>query len=207
MKLWQQQLSEGLAEMELTVSSAQQEQLLNYLALLQKWNKKTNLTAIRNPDIMVSRQLLDSLSIQPYINQKKICDIGAGAGLPSIPLAIINPDKHFTLIDSNNKKTRFMLQAKFTLKLDNIEVLNQRVEDIQLKFDLVTSRAFANLLDIIKYERALLADNGAFLCMKGQLPIAEIKQLQEDEHWQITTIELKVPNETGLRNLVVIKAG
>jgi len=100
-----------------------------------------------------------------------------------------------------------MLQAKFTLKLDNIEVLNQRVEDIQLKFDLVTSRAFANLLDIIKYERALLADNGAFLCMKGQLPIAEIKQLQEDEHWQITTIELKVPNETGLRNLVVIKAG
>lgn len=186
------------------IPSIQQTQLLDYLTLLQKWNKKTNLTAIRDPEIMVSRQLLDSLSIQPYLNKKQICDIGAGAGLPGIPLAIINPEKTFTLIDSNQKKTRFMLQAKLSLQLDNVTVISQRVEDLKMAFDIVTCRAFASLSYIIKNSQQLLKKDGFFLCMKGQNPLEEIALL-DNTKWQIKTQQIQVPNENAQRHLVILR--
>ena len=200
---WQQQLQDGLDALNIKASTSQQEALLNYLELLAKWNKKTNLTAIRDPNIMVSRQLLDSLSIQNHITHQSYCDVGTGAGLPGLPLAIMNPDKQFYLLDYNRKKTRFMLQAKFNLKLNNIEIIHNRVEQVDLKVDAVISRAFASLLDITEKCQHLLNDKGIFLCLKGKIPKHEINYLLQQD-WQIKNHRLQVPQEDGERHLIVL---
>ncbi len=201
---WQDQLSAGLNTLNIKANQAQQTALLDYLALLEKWNKKTNLTAIRDPHIMVSRQLLDSLSVLPFITQQKICDVGTGAGLPAIPLAIMNPDKQFYLIDSNNKKTRFIQQAIFNLKLTHVNVFHARVEAVELQVDTVISRAFASLPDITEKCQHLLNKEGVFLAMKGKIPNNEIKRL-EQQGWQIKSEELNVPNERSERHLIILK--
>ncbi|MET0093851.1 MAG: 16S rRNA (guanine(527)-N(7))-methyltransferase RsmG, partial [Sedimenticola sp.] len=166
---WEKQLTDGLRRMDIDLSEQQQGLLLDYLALLLKWNNAFNLTAVRDPAEMVARQLLDSLSILDMVRGPRVLDVGTGPGLPGIPLAIALPDAHFTLLDSNGKKTRFVQQAKTALGLSNVEVVNGRVESFRpdIPFDTVTSRAFAALPKMVELTRHLVAGGGQLLAMKG----------------------------------------
>lgn len=163
-------LSQGLVKMQLNLEPSQQAQLLQYLQLLQKWNKAYNLTAVRDVDQMVIRHLLDSLSLKPYIDASPILDVGTGAGLPGIPLAICLPHLSFVLLDSNSKKTRFLNQVKIELGLDNIQVIHSRVEDYQADeaFKIITSRAFAALNTILERTQHLVVSSTRILAMKGK---------------------------------------
>lgn len=174
-----QQLSYGTDQMSMTVSDNQLDQLLAYLEILAKWNKAYNLTAIKDQAEMVIRHLLDSLSIAAYIQGTNICDVGSGAGLPGIPLAILLPEKHFTLLDSNGKKTRFMVQAINTLHLDNVSIVQKRAESWKPgnKFDVITTRAFSDLSYMVSMTRHLLKDSGFWMAMKGTYPQDEITKL------------------------------
>ncbi len=179
------QLQRGCAAMELEVGPDQQELLLAYLELLLKWNSAYNLTAVREPAQMVTRHLLDSLAIAPHIGRQKegrenIIDVGTGAGLPGIPMAILFPGTQFCLLDSNGKKTRFLFQVKTALGLDNMRVHQARVESFQPPelFDAVLSRAFASLADMVAGCKHLLAPGGRFLAMKGAYPAQELALLE-----------------------------
>ena len=202
--LWPPQLAEGLAQMELEIPVEQQALLLEYLALVDKWNKIYNLTAVRNPEEMVSRQLLDSLSIAPFIKGPELLDVGCGAGLPGIPLAIVYPELHVTLIDSNGKKTRFVQQAIAELKLTNANVIQGRVEDLTQdeRFDTITSRAFADLHLMIRLSEHLLKPNGQWAAMKSG--IDELDEAQLPEGKQVAIHQLHVPGENAARRLLVI---
>jgi len=204
-ELWHQQLEMGFRTMGLTSTSFQQHRLLAYLGLLLKWNAAYNLTAIREPEDMVSRQLLDSLSILPLIRGPRVLDVGTGAGLPGVPLAIMLPDLEFTLLDTNSKKTRFVNQVKLDLGLDNLTVVQQRVEEFQPenRYDTITSRAFASLGDMLQGSRHLLVTDGRWLAMKGQFPEQEITDLDPvyDVSWEL----LSVPGETGMRHAIIIQ--
>jgi len=201
---WNVQLASGLKQMSLELTQPQQQKLLEYLALLMKWNRTYNLTAIRDPDEMVSRQLLDSLSILPLIQGSRILDVGTGAGLPGIPLAICLPESSFTLLDSNGKKTRFVQQAKLELGLDNVEVQHSRVEQLDSgrKFDTITSRAFAALPKIVKLTAGSMANQGILLAMKGAVPQEEVAELRQAGA-EVETIQLEVPN-SGERHAIII---
>jgi len=202
---WQSELSDGLQQMGLELSEHQQQQLLEYLQLLVKWNNVFNLTAIRDPDEMVSRQLLDSLSILPWVRGSSILDVGTGAGLPGIPLAIALPKIQFTLLDSNGKKTRFVQQAAAQLGLKNVSVVNQRVESISGAdgFDVITSRAFSALADFIAGTRHLLAPDGRWLAMKG---LADKETPELPHGTESRTHTLFVPGCEGQRHLVEVQA-
>ncbi len=173
------QLSRGTAELGLPVSAGQQAQLLGYLALLCKWNRAYNLTAVRDPAEMVTRHLLDSLALVPRLTGTRCMDVGTGAGLPGIPLAIMFPEREFHLLDSNGKKTRFLFQVKTALALSNVTVHHARVEAFapDRGFDVVLSRAFASLADMVAGARHLLQPEGVFLAMKGARPDGEIAAL------------------------------
>ena len=204
--LWRRQLSDGLGAMGLELSTGQQEQLLALLALLNKWNRAYNLTAVREPRQMVPRQLLDSLSLLPYLGADRILDVGAGGGLPGIPLAIARPDIAFTLLDSNSKKTRFLTQCKLELKLGNVAVIHGRAEDCEpdQPFTQITSRAFTALPNLVEWCGELLADEGQFLAMKGQFPDDEVSGLPSD--WQVDAgHRLDYPGCDGERHLLMIK--
>ncbi|WP_456374080.1 16S rRNA (guanine(527)-N(7))-methyltransferase RsmG [Thiolapillus sp.] len=203
-EIWQEQLSQGLAEMGLDVEPRRQALLLDYLQLLQKWNQAFNLTAVRDPQIMVSRQLLDSLSIHVLLRGTDILDVGSGAGLPGIPLAIIDPGRNFTLLDTNGKKTRFQRQVKLDLGLDNIQIVQVRVEQYQPPrlFDVIVSRAFSSLPLMVDLTRKLLAREGCWLAMKGAVPREEMAELAAD--LRVGIHELRVPGETGQRHAVEI---
>jgi len=178
----QQDLETGLRELNLNCSSLQLEKLLKYLELLQRWNKAFNLTAIRDPLQMVRLHLLDSLAIHPYVQGlKSIIDVGTGPGLPGIPLAILNPEINFTLLDSNGKKTRFLFQAINELKLTNASEINHRVEAYQPNqlFDAVISRAFSSISDMLNQCDHLVSDQGCFLAMKGKKPDSELSQMSK----------------------------
>src|SRR5680860_125734 len=185
--VWQRQLDEGLAQMELKLDASQQRQLLAFLALLAKWNKAFNLTAVRDEREMVSRQLLDSLSILPFVITHHLLDVGAGGGLPGIPLAIALPDTRFTLLDSNGKKTRFLKQCVLELGLRNLDVIHSRAEAYQPRelFTQVSSRAFAALDNQVSWCDHLLAGNGEFIAMKGQYPDDEVAALGRG--WQVNS--------------------
>jgi 16S rRNA (guanine527-N7)-methyltransferase len=174
-----EKLRQGLSALALDVTAAQVNTLLNFIRLMDKWNKAYNLTAVREPLDMVSLHILDSLAILPYIQPDRVADIGTGAGLPGIPLAIFLPDCRFTLVDSNSKKTRFVQQAVLELQLKNIEVVHSRVETLQPAqlYSTVITRAFASMADIINLTGHLLADDGVLLAMKGQQPDAELAEL------------------------------
>ncbi|MEJ1382011.1 MAG: 16S rRNA (guanine(527)-N(7))-methyltransferase RsmG [Candidatus Sedimenticola sp. (ex Thyasira tokunagai)] len=204
-KLWQGQLTAGLKAMGIELSEEQHQKLLNYLALLVKWNRAFNLTAIRDPKEMVSRQLLDALSILHLVKGLRVLDVGTGPGLPGIPLAIALPDVWFTLLDSNGKKTRFVQQSIGTLGLRNIEVIQARVEAFQPQqgYDTITSRAFASLPKMVQLTSHLLADGGQYLAMKGIDPVDELDQLGLEE-MKVERITLFVPETTGERHAVVI---
>ena len=162
-----EKIESGLVALTLKSDPEVVEKLEQYLALITKWNKVTNLTSIDNPEQMVVIHLLDSLSIQPYLSGHRILDVGSGAGLPGIPLALINQDKDFVLLDSNGKKTRFMVQAAIELGIRNIEVVHSRAQDFQGEFDHVVCRAFAGTDDFVKTCSHLLAPGGTLLAMKG----------------------------------------
>ena len=195
-------LESGLSALNLPHTPEQTEQLLAFIKLIAKWNKAYNLTAVRNNEDMARLHILDSLAILPHIEGKRVIDIGTGAGLPGIPLAIFMPEVEFVLLDSNAKKTRFVQQVILELKLKNVSVLHSRVEDYQpeLGFDTVTMRAFASLPDIMKLTAHLLSANGVLLAMKGQIPEAELAEIDA----QTTLIKINVPEVEAERCLVRI---
>lgn len=200
-------LSKGLQQLNLqqTLDDKQQSALIKYVALLEKWNKAYNLTAVRQPEQMVTRHLLDSLSISPYLRGKSVLDVGTGAGLPGIPLAIVFPDRQFTLLDSNNKKTRFVVQAVSELELPNVDVVQSRVEEFRSNrvFDTIITRAYAAIGDMVRQTAHLLADDGQFLAMKGANPVAEIDELPSNYVINESHI-IKVPGLDEQRHLLEI---
>lgn len=200
-------LAAGVAEMKLNLDEQQQKKLLDYLGLLHKWNKVYNLTAIREPQKMVDHHLLDSLAVLPFITGKRLIDVGSGAGLPGIPLAIANPALTVVVLDSNHKKTVFLQQACIELGLANVSVVCDRVENFvpAEKFDLVISRAFSDLGEFERLTRHLVASGGYQLAMKGLHPYEELAQLPTEIKVQ-QVISLSVPGLNAQRHLVVIKA-
>lgn len=176
-----QLLCAGMQQLGLAAKEEQVDLLLAFVSLIEKWNKAYNLTAIRNRDEILRLHILDSLSILPHITGQKIIDVGTGAGLPGIPLAIFLPDVQFTLLDSNSKKTRFVQQVVLELKLSNVEVVHSRAENLRRdgEYDAVLSRAFASLNDIKNLTEHLLQPEGVLIAMKGQVPEAELKKIKQ----------------------------
>jgi len=172
-------LARGLAYQGVECDQATQQRLIAFAHLLQKWNKVYNLTAIRDPQQIVIRHILDSVSILPHLKGPQVIDVGAGAGLPGIPLALLSPQYHFTELDSVAKKTRFMQQAVIELGLDNVTVLTQRVEQIadDQRYNTVLTRAFASLADMIALAGRLCAPGGRLLAMKGHYPDQELTDI------------------------------
>ena len=169
----------GIEQLGLEATTAQIDSFLNFVDMIEKWNKAFNLTAIRGRDEMLRLHILDSLAILPFITGNKIIDVGTGAGLPGIPLAIFMPNVQFTLLDSNSKKTRFVQQAILELQLQNVEVVHSRVEQLGRdgEYDAVLSRAFASLGDIMNLTEYLLQSEGVLIAMKGQVPELELKEM------------------------------
>ncbi|VAW53246.1 16S rRNA (guanine(527)-N(7))-methyltransferase [hydrothermal vent metagenome] len=203
-----QQLEFGLKQMGLRYPVEIQQKLVHYIQLIARWNKAFNLTAIRDVEEMVSKHLLDSLVVQPYLEGSLILDIGSGAGLPGIPFAITSPDKKFVLIDSNGKKTRFLVQAKIDLKLDNVEVIQQRVEDFQpmeeghrIYFDVITARAYANTDAILNTSAHLQNEATRILVMQGKLD----EQIKNDQYQLVESHSLDVYGLDAERHLLEIK--
>ena len=204
-------LASGIAEMRLDVSIDAQQKLLTYLNLLQKWNKVYNLTAVRDPLEMVTLHLLDSLSVLPYINANNLLDVGSGGGLPGIVLAICKPTLQVTTIDTVQKKAIFMRQVKGELGLSNLTVVHARVESYKPmeKFDAIISRAFSEIALFIKLTQHLLAENGKWLAMKGQMPHKELEDLGIKLSKVIKTkniIPLKVAGLDAERHLLVLES-
>jgi 16S rRNA (guanine527-N7)-methyltransferase len=199
-----QKLSAGIAQMGLDVTPKQQVKLLDYLALLHKWNGVYNLTAIRQPEQMVSNHLLDSLAVLPYLWPQRWLDVGCGAGLPGLVLAVMRPEWSFTLLDSNSKKIGFVQQAAIELELQNVEVRCERVEHWQAekKFDGIISRAFAEAADFTKLTHHLLADDGRWAAMKGA-PEQELERLPPGVVIG-RAIPLQIPELEAARSLVVL---
>ena len=207
----EQLLRKGIAQIEgLHLSEEKIVQLMAYLQAFVKWNKAYNLSAIRNPEEMVERHLLDSLVLVPLLENalpsQRLIDVGTGGGLPGIPLSIVFSDKEFVLLDSNGKKTRFLFQVKTELGLSNVTVENRRVEQYQPEhlFDIVVSRAFASLYDMVTGSRHLLADNGGFWAMKGIYPENELSDCEKHAIVE-SAIPLQVPGQEGQRHLLVMK--
>jgi 16S rRNA (guanine527-N7)-methyltransferase len=204
-------LVQGTNKMSVALADPQISNLLNYIREFDKWNKAYNLSAIRDIRQMVARHLLDSLSVVPYFlktahSTDNVIDVGTGGGLPGIPLAIMFPDKKFTLLDSAGKKTRFLFHVKTLLKLDNVSVENRRVEEFQpaQKFNVVISRAFASLQDMTDSCTHLLESSGVFLAMKGIYPQDELAPIA-DKIELLESIKLDVAATDGERHLLVLQ--
>ncbi len=200
----QARLVRGAAEMNMPLSDEQVENLMAFLQLFIKWNKAYNLTSIRDPREMVPLHLLDSLAVNPFISDaNNLIDVGTGPGWPGMVLAIINPDKQFTLLDSNGKKTRFMFQAKAALGLSNVTIINGRVEAYHPPepFDMIVSRAFASLQDMVSWCRHLPAADGCFLAMKGLYPEDELQALPADIQL-VESNRIEVPGVDGQRHVL-----
>jgi 16S rRNA (guanine527-N7)-methyltransferase len=180
--------------------------LSRYLYLLEKWNRAYNLTAIRSLPDMLTHHVLDALSVQAWVAGDRLLDVGTGAGLPGIPLAIFNPGRRFLLLDSNGKKTRFLQQVIADLGLENVAVVQERSEHLVDKpgFDMILSRAFASLTDMIAVTVHLLAPNGCWLAMKGTLPAAELTALPAGLQ-EPTVIPVEVPGLGAERHFVILR--
>jgi len=201
-----QQLQEMLDQTDLNVTDFQQKQLIQLVELLNKWNKAYNLTSVRDPKQMLVKHIMDSIVVSPHLQGKRLIDVGTGPGLPGLPLAILNPDKQFVLLDSLGKRLRFIRQALLELGLKNVTAVQSRVEEYQPdeKFDVVLSRAFASLQDMLFWCKHLPNEAGHFLALKGQFPEQEIVQLDKQFKF-IESISLQVPSLEGERCLVKVK--
>ncbi|WP_322528405.1 16S rRNA (guanine(527)-N(7))-methyltransferase RsmG [Salinicola sp. LHM] len=173
----ERRLDEGLAALNIEIDRRQRERLLSLLALLHKWNRAYNLTAVRSPEAMVSRHLLDSASVAFAVSGPTLLDVGSGPGFPGLVLAILDPGLQVTLLDSNGKKVRFQRQAVMELGLDNVRSEQVRVEAFDATFDQIISRAFASLGDFIGLTEPLLAEGGEWLAMKGGLEPRELESV------------------------------
>jgi 16S rRNA (guanine527-N7)-methyltransferase len=202
-----QVLADGVKAMQLDLSEGQHTQLMDYLALLHKWNGVYNLTSLRDPMQMVTHHLLDSLAAVPaFAGAQNVLDVGAGGGLPGIVLAIARPDMNVSLIDTVHKKTAFLTQVKAELGLANVTVYTMRVEQLQVqhKFDVITSRAFADLSDFVNWSGHLLAEGGRFIALKGVAPAEEQQRLPAE--WRVAELRpLAVPKLGAERHLVFIE--
>jgi 16S rRNA (guanine527-N7)-methyltransferase len=204
-------LAQGLIELNIAFTLKQQQRALQYVALLNKWNKVYNLTAVREPERMIGLHILDSLAVLPHLREtqthtQRLLDVGTGGGLPGIALAIAREELHVTMLDSLQKKTTFVRQAIGELSLTNAAVVCERVEQFKPaeKFDAVISRAFAELSDFINGAAHLLADDGRMFAMKGVDPVDEIARLPAGFEVE-KVIALSVPQVEGQRHLVVVK--
>lgn len=199
-------LADGVQELGLDLSSTQMAQLLDYLALLAKWNAVYNLTSVRDPAQMVVQHVLDSLSaVSAFAGAMNVLDVGAGGGLPGMVLAIARPDMKVSLIDTVHKKTAFLTQVKAELGLTNVTVYTARVEQLEVteKFDVITSRAFADLSDFVNWSGHLLAEGGQFIALKGVAPAEERERLPAA--WKVSELRpLQVPGLNAERHLVFI---
>lgn len=199
------QLEAYLAEINLPATAEQKKQLLDFVGMLNKWNKAYNLTSVRDPEIMLVRHIMDSLVVSKHLQGDRFIDVGTGPGLPGIPLAIMNPDKTFVLLDSLGKRIRFQKQVAFELGIHNISSIESRVEAYQpeQKFDGVLSRAFASIHDMLTWCHHLPSEHGQFYALKGQLSDQEMQQIPAG--FVVTeTIELKVPKLDEQRHLLKI---
>lgn len=198
-------LSEALRAMGVNLEARQEVHLLDYLALLSKWNRTYNLTAIHEPERMLTHHLLDSLAILPMISSGPLLDVGSGAGLPGIPVAIARPELRVTLLDASQKRCGFMQQVAIELKLANVRVRHARAEAFHgdEKYGQIVSRAFSDLSEFVKVTRHLLAEGGEWLAMKGLYPDEEIAQLvgarvKDDQ-------QLRVPGLDAERHLIIME--
>jgi 16S rRNA (guanine527-N7)-methyltransferase len=203
------QLSDGIEVLGLALPRETQTRMLQYLALIRKWNQVHNLTAVREPEAMLVRHLLDSLAILPHVAGPRIADIGSGAGLPGIPLALARPEWHVTLVETNHKKIAFLQQARIELNLKNVEVRAERVENLQSAdgFDIVISRAFSDLADFASLAGHLCASGnggGRLVAMKGVYPHEELAQLPAQFVVE-KILPVTVPGLEAERHLVLIK--
>ncbi|HGA5240630.1 TPA: 16S rRNA (guanine(527)-N(7))-methyltransferase RsmG, partial [Salmonella enterica subsp. houtenae serovar Rough:z4,z23:-] len=195
-------LSRLLDEAGISLTDHQKTLLVAYVDMLHKWNKAYNLTSVRDPAEMVVRHILDSIVVAPYLHGQRFIDVGTGPGLPGIPLAIVLPDAHFTLLDSLGKRVRFLRQVQHELRLENITPVQSRVEAYPSEppFDGVISRAFASLNDMVSWCHHLPGEKGRFYALKGQLPEDEIASLPDE--FSVESVEkLRVPQLEGERHL------
>jgi 16S rRNA (guanine527-N7)-methyltransferase len=201
-----QVLASGIKELELDLNQQQHEQLLDYLALLFKWNAVYNLTSVRDPIQMMTHHVLDSLAaVHAFKGAANVLDVGAGGGLPGMVLAISRPDMKVSMIDTVHKKTAFLTQVKAELGLANVTVHTKKVQDLEVatKFDVITSRAFADLSDFVNWSGHLLAEGGQFIALKGTAPPEEQERLPTE--WKVTELRpIKVPELQAERHLVMI---
>ncbi|EKS6178744.1 16S rRNA (guanine(527)-N(7))-methyltransferase RsmG [Salmonella enterica] len=200
-------LSRLLADAGISLTDHQKTLQVAYVDMLHKWNKAYNLTSVRDPNEMLVRHILDSIVVAPYLQGQRFIDVGTGPGLPGIPLAIVLPDAHFTLLDSLGKRVRFLRQVQHELKLENITPVQSRVEAYPSEppFDGVISRAFASLNDMVSWCHHLPGEKGRFYALKGQLPGDEIASLSDD--FSVESVEkLHIPQLEGERHLVIIKS-
>nr|WP_233356389.1 16S rRNA (guanine(527)-N(7))-methyltransferase RsmG [Brenneria sp. L3-3C-1] len=191
----------------IVISNRQKDLLIQYVEMLNKWNKAYNLTSVREPRQMLIRHIMDSIVVEPYLQGQRFIDVGTGPGLPGIPLAIVRPSAHFTLLDSLGKRVRFLRQVQHELQLENIFPVQSRVEDFPAEppFDGIISRAFASLQDMVMWCHHLPArPSGRFYALKGMLPEDELKTLPEGVELE-QAIRLSVPELEGERHLIVLK--
>ena len=196
-------LHAGIVELGVAAPAAALDQLLDYVDLLMRWNATYNLTAVRDPAEMVTRHLLDSLAVAPFVRGDTLADLGTGAGLPGIPLAILAPERRHTLIDSNGKKTRFLREAVRQLGLGNVRVEQARVEAARGSYDCITARAFAALKQMLALGGHLLAPEGVWLALKGQLETEDITDLPPG--FRVADVKaLHVPGLAGARHVIIV---
>lgn len=198
------ELAHGLDALKLTHAADASEKLVEFVALIAKWNRVYNLTAVREPAKMLTHHVLDSVAVAPYLPQGALLDVGSGAGLPGMALAIVSPERSVTLLDSNQKKSAFQRQAAIELKLDNVEVVNARAEDWQApeRFAIVISRAFAELAEFISLCARFCLPEGVLAAMKGVYPEDELQRIAD---MQSKVIPLHVPGVAAQRHLVLVQ--
>ena len=203
-----QRIAERASGLPSPVTNEQAAALAALLAELERWNRKVNLTAIRDPDEMVTGHVMDSLAVLPLVEGKHVLDVGTGAGFPGLPLAVVQPQRSFVLLDSNNKKVQFVRHAAGMLGLTNVEAVKARAEDFApgYRFDTVIARAVATLAALVEMAGHHVGEDGVFVALKGRLPEEELTELPNA--WQSTVMPLSVPGlEPGSRHAVLMRPG